>query len=187
MPNSWLIPLLIGFGFNAASAFTTAYSRWWGDRAGRVVTALLRNVLGIPVWVIGLLLAASAPSGALFTPPAVVRFVGWTLMSLGALLQVLALAELRHKAAAPSIHDTLVRGGPYGRMRHPIYAGLLLEFAAIALLQPRLAVWIACGLGVGWAVLQARLEELDLLQRLPEYRDYMARVPRFLPRTARSG
>ena len=142
---------------------------------------LLRDVLGIPLWVIGLLLAVRAPSPALFHPFAVARVAGWVLMGVGALLQVLALAALRHKAAAPSVHDTLVRRGPYGRMRHPIYAGVLLEFAAIILLQPRLAPLIACTIGMGWAVLQARLEELDLLQRLPEYRDYMAKVPRFLP------
>jgi len=186
LPNSWLIPLLLGFGINAASAFTTVYSRWWGERVGRLATVLLRNVLGIPVWVLGLLLAVGAPSRILFTTPVVVRIAGWALMSLGALLQILALAVLRHKAAAPSIHDTLVQRGPYGWMRHPIYAGVLLEFAAIVILQPRLAVLIACLLGVGWAVLQARLEEVDLVQRLPEYRDYMARVPSFLPRTART-
>ena len=41
---------------------------------------------------------------------------------------------------------------------------------------------LAVSLGVGWVLIQARLEELDLLQRMPAYREYMQRVPRFLPR-----
>ncbi len=181
MPSSWLIPLVLGFGINAASAFTTVYSRWWGDRGGKLATVLLRDILGIPLWVIGLVLAVRAPSPLLFQPSAVTRVVSWVLLGLGAVLQILALAALRQKAAAPSVHDTLVRHGPYGHIRHPIYAGVLLQFLAIVLVQPRLASLIACAIGTGWAVLQARLEELDLLQRLPEYRDYMAKVPRFLP------
>lgn len=72
-----------------------------------------------------------------------------------------------------------------GWIRHPIYAGALLEFPATVLLQPRLAVLIARLFGMGWAVLQARLEEVDVLQRLPEYRDYMTQVPRFFPAVGR--
>jgi protein-S-isoprenylcysteine O-methyltransferase Ste14 len=78
-----------------------------------------------------------------------------------------------------------VQHGPYALLRHPIYAGLLLEFAAIALVKPTRATALACGLGALWALLQARLEELDLLRRLPPYREYMSRVPRFLPHLGR--
>jgi len=31
------------------------------------------------------------------------------------------------------------------------------------------------------------LEEVDLLQRMPAYRDYLARVPRFVPRFRTAG
>jgi protein-S-isoprenylcysteine O-methyltransferase Ste14 len=34
----------------------------------------------------------------------------------------------------------------------------------------------------GWLIAQARLEELDLVKRLPAYREYMEQVPRFVPR-----
>jgi protein-S-isoprenylcysteine O-methyltransferase Ste14 len=94
----------------------------------------------------------------------------------------LALASIRGRAAKPSIADALVEHGVYGHIRHPIYAGLLLEFAALILVKPRRTVALACGLGILWALLQARLEEVDLLQRMPAYRRYLARVPRFMPR-----
>jgi protein-S-isoprenylcysteine O-methyltransferase Ste14 len=41
---------------------------------------------------------------------------------------------------------------------------------------------VACSLGWIWVLIQARLEEADLLQRLPAYRQYMQGVPRFVPR-----
>lgn len=181
MTIRWLIPLLLGFGINAASAFTTAYSRWWGERGGRLVTALLRKVLGIPLWVVGLILVVRSPSRTLFVTSSAALSAGFVLLAVGSVLQILALAVLRHRAAAPSVQDPLVERGPYARIRHPIYAGGLLQFIAIVLLQPRVAVLVACAIGVCWAVLQAKLEEVDLLQRLPGYRVYMARVPRFVP------
>jgi len=180
--NVFLIPLLAGFVFNAASAFTAAFCKRWGERRGQVVTALLRNVLGIPLWVVGLGLAVRARSPALFTTSAPLEAVGWLLLALGGVVQLLALAALRRRAALPSTCDTLVQHGTYAYLRHPIYAGLLLEFAAIVLVKPSQTVGLACALGVGWVLIQARLEELDLLQRLPPYREYMTRVPRFLPR-----
>ena len=82
----------------------------------------------------------------------------------------------------PSTRDTLVEHGLYAHIRHPIYAGLLLEFAALVLLRPTQAATLACVIGVAWVHIQARCEEMDLLQRLPAYREYMTRVPRFLPR-----
>lgn len=48
--------------------------------------------------------------------------------------------------------------------------------------MPTSTVVLACALGFAWLIIQARLEEVDLLQRLPAYREYMEQVPRFLPR-----
>ena len=52
----FLIPLLLGFALNSASAFTAAYSRRWGEWRGQLASVLLRDVLGIPMWVVGLAL-----------------------------------------------------------------------------------------------------------------------------------
>lgn len=174
--------LLLGFTFNAASAFTAAFSRRWGTRRGQWVTVVLRNILGIPLWVVGLVLAVRAPSPSLFAASPLLAMLGWVLLAAGCAVQLLALASIRTRAAKPSVADALVEHGVYGHIRHPIYAGLFLEFAALVLVKPRRIVALACALGVLWAYLQARFEELDLLQRMPAYRDYLARVPRFLPR-----
>jgi len=182
-----LILLLLGFTCDSASAFTAAFSRRWGARRGQWVTFVLRNVLGIPLWVIGLGLAVRAPSPSLFESSPLLEVLGWALLAAGCGVQLLALVSLRGRAAKPSMADALVEHGVYRHIRHPIYAGLLLEFAALILVKPHRTVALACLLGVLWAYLQARLEEVDLLQRMPAYRDYLARVPRFVPRFRTAG
>jgi protein-S-isoprenylcysteine O-methyltransferase Ste14 len=59
---------------------------------------------------------------------------------------------------------------------------MMLELVGLFLLLPTLTVLVACALGVVWAMIQARLEEVDLVERLPDYKEYMQRVPRFVPR-----
>jgi protein-S-isoprenylcysteine O-methyltransferase Ste14 len=82
----------------------------------------------------------------------------------------------------PSTRDTLVHSGIYAHVRHPIHTGTFLEFMGLLLLIPTQTVTLACTVGLAWVLVQTRLEERDLLQRLPDYREYMNRVPRFLPR-----
>lgn len=141
--GAFLIPLLLGFACDSASAFTAAFSRRWGAEHGQWATFVLRNVLGIPLWVIGLGVAVRSPSPVLFATPVLLEALGWVLLAAGCVVQLLALASLRGRAAKPSMADAL---------------------------------------GILWALLQARLEEVDLLQRMPAYREYLARVPRFMPR-----
>ena len=178
----FLIPLVLGFTLNVASAFTTAWSRRWGERRGRQVTAVLRNVLGIPVWAIGLGIAIRTPSPTLFASTPTTAILAWSLLAAGCVLIGLALAALRSKAAIPSTRDTLVEKGPYARVRHPIHTAMFLVWCALVLLHPTEVVALACAIGVCWTLVQTGAEEADLLQRLPGYREYMVRVPRFLPR-----
>jgi protein-S-isoprenylcysteine O-methyltransferase Ste14 len=182
----FFIPLTLGFVLNAASALTAAYSRRWGERGGQLITVLLRDILGIPLWVVGLALAIRVREDALFRPPAAMAVLAWILVVAGSVVILWALRALRWRAAAPTARDALVHHGPYAHVRHPIHSGTLLEFAGLAILFPTRAVLLACGLGFGWILVQSRLEEADLLQRLPAYRDYMKRLPRFVPRLRRA-
>lgn len=181
MKYSFLVPLILGFAFDATSAFTSAFSRRWGVTRGRLASVILRNVLGIPLWVVGLVFAVRAPSQALFAETSQATVLGWFLTISGCVAQLLALWAIRLPAAAPSQHDALVASGIYRYVRHPIYAGLLLQFVAVVIAKPRVATALASALGIVWVHVQARLEELDLLQRMPAYREYMRRVPRFVP------
>ncbi len=178
----FLVPLLIGFAFNLASAFTAAYSRRWGERRGTWTTVILRDVLGIPVWALGVVMAFRAPSPFIFPPSPAIRIPGIALVSIGAVIIIIALVSIRIRAAAPSSRDALVQSGLYGLIRHPIHSGTILEFVGLWLFKPTVTVAVAGALGILWVLLQSRLEEKDLVQRLPAYREYMGRVPRFVPR-----
>ncbi len=178
----FLIPLLLGFACDLGSTFTTAFSRRWGTRAGTAISAISRDILGIPVWAAGFLLAALAASELLFLYSTAGQLVGWLLIALGAGVIIVALGTMMSRAVAPSVDDTLVRGGIYCVVRHPMHTGTLLEFVGLFLVRPTLPMALASAIGFLWVLLQTSLEERDLLQRLPEYKDYMKTVPRFLPR-----
>lgn len=178
----FLIPLLISFACNGASAFTAVYSKRLGERGGQLATAVLRNVLGLPLLGVAFALAARAPARRLSGESVPQDAAGWLSLLVGAGLIVFSVATLRLSAAAPSMKDTIVRHGPYARVRHPLYAGVYFELAGAALLRPTWPMLLCCLLAGGWLQVQARAEERDLSQRLPGYRDYMEQVPRFIPR-----
>ncbi len=181
----FLIPLVIGLLLAGASAFTAVFSKRWGAAGGRTATFILRNLLGIPLWCLGFILAWFAPARWVFEPGPVTTAIGLLLIIIGAIPVVWGHIELGLRTHMPSIKDTLVSTGLYARVRHPIYAGGILVLAGLILLKPAVTVLIASAFVMVWAVIQARLEEIDLLERMPDYRAYMERVPRFIPRLRR--
>ena len=178
----FLILLLTGFAFNWASAFTHYYSKRWGERRGRIVTFVARNILGIPVWAFGVILGVRAEAKNLFVPGPAVKFLAWLFLSVATFLMIWALVLLGLRSFRPTEKDTLISGGVFRHIRHPIYSGLLLDFVGIWLIRPTPPVLLVCLLGFGFVIIQARLEEKDLVERMPAYREYMKRVPRFFPR-----
>ncbi len=178
----FLIPLTVGFACNLASAFTTAFYHRYGEKQGRLMTILLRDVFGIPVWSLGFLLAVQSTSPALFASKASLQLIGWLLTAAGGLVILAALYTIHLRSIAPSVRDTLFQSGLYRLIRHPIHSGVMLELAGLILISPTLTTAAACSVGLVWVQLQTRFEEYDLLQRLPGYRNYMERVPRVFPR-----
>jgi len=178
----FLIPLLTGFAFNWASAFTDFYSRRFGERSGRLASFILRNILGIPVWVYGLVLAFRESASPLFIPNLATEVLGWLLMAIGTIPIVWGLLMLGWRSFRPTKQDTLVSKGLYKYIRHPIYSGVLLDFIGGILIRPTIPAVLACALGWGYVFIQARLEELDLVRRIPAYRQYTQQTPRFFPR-----
>ena len=181
----YLIPLIFGFACNLGSAFTSAFSRTLGKRGGSILSAVLRNVLGIPVWMIGFILSVLNPSREVFNPTRLTGVLGWLMICAGGYIVLISLATIGWRSASPSVRDELVVSGIYAHIRHPIHAGTLLEFWGLVLVSPKLSTAIACGLGTAWVFLQTWFEEIDLLERMPGYREYMNSVPRFIPRIQR--
>ena len=177
--------IVAGFALVGASAFTAYYSKLWGERGGQMATIILRNLLGIPLWFTGFVLAWLEPSPFLFDSNITFKLIGLFLIILGSIPFIWGHIELGWRTHMPSVKDTLVRHGLYAYVRHPIYAGGFLIIIGIGLFKPTLVFVIACVLGIIWLDVQARLEEIDLLQRMPDYKEYMKQVPRFIPRIRR--
>ena len=68
---------------------------------------------------------------------------------------------------------------PYRLVRHPMMTGFFLTFFAV----PRMTAGhlLFALLSSGYIVVAVRLEERDLAGALPEYQDYAAGTPRFVP------
>jgi protein-S-isoprenylcysteine O-methyltransferase Ste14 len=177
----FLIPLLLGFALMSASSFTAALSRSLGERRGRLACVILRNFLGAPLLLLGIALAVWQSSGLVFRYYLITDILGWLLLCAGGMIILAALTSLRLRSVSPSMKDTLVSEGLYSYVRHPLYDGVILEFLGLALISPTRSVMLTCALVIVWMVLQTFLEETDLLQRVPGYREYRQRVPRLIP------
>ncbi len=146
----FLIPLLTGFVLAGASAFTAAYSRRFGERGGQVVTAVLRNLLGIPLWLIGYIWAWVIPSPFVLAPSVLFPALGWILVIAGAIPVAVGHIYVGMRSHLPSVRDTLVRHGLCAYVRHPIYAGGLVVMPGLVLIRPTLTVLAASALIVAW-------------------------------------
>jgi len=85
-----------------------------------------------------------------------------------------------HAGANPT-EGGLVTKGPYGFVRHPIYAAILLFLWAG--FTSHASVLTACATLVASAALAVRMftEERLMVERYPEYREYAARTKRVIP------
>jgi len=78
---------------------------------------------------------------------------------------------------------TLVTGGPYRWVRHPMYVGVALLVLSVSLITANVLIALLGGVTVAMQVLRTPIEEARLVERFGDsYRDYASRTGRFLPR-----
>ena len=93
--------------------------------------------------------------------------------------------RLRHGGGGPGMAtapERLVISGPYAYCRNPMYLGHVIFLAGVALtLRSELAALIALMTAV-WLHFRVRRDEQRLAERFgPPYREYAARVKRWIP------
>jgi protein-S-isoprenylcysteine O-methyltransferase Ste14 len=95
----------------------------------------------------------------------------------------LHLGPLWSSTAAPTEEHRIVDTGPYGIVRHPVYAGLLLAVIATAIERGRIEAVAAAFVLIASLSLRAKLEERFLRRDLGDeaYGAYRARVPMLIP------
>jgi protein-S-isoprenylcysteine O-methyltransferase Ste14 len=152
----------------------------------RSVGSRRRLALGARVWILTALIVFALRRVAIhpYQFPQPVRDAGAVICVAGVAVAIWARLILGRSWGMPmSTHSapTLVRGGPYVRVRHPIYAGLLLAMVGSTLAS-----------GIGWLIALAvtmvyfmyalRVEESDLRGSFPrDYPDYAAHTKRLIP------
>ncbi|RMH17339.1 MAG: hypothetical protein D6701_07650, partial [Gemmatimonadetes bacterium] len=78
--------------------------------------------------------------------------------------------------------SNLLHEGIYAQVRHPRYLAIMVGTAGWALFANYAGPYVVALLLPAALYGVTVLEERELLHRVPEYGDYRARVPRFVPR-----
>jgi protein-S-isoprenylcysteine O-methyltransferase Ste14 len=98
----------------------------------------------------------------------------WMFRTLGRNLTDTVVTRQQH---------TLVTTGPYRWVRHPLYTSAALAIAGNSLVAANWFIFMAGCLGLLLLVIRTRKEEQNLIARFgDDYRNYMQRTGRFVPR-----
>jgi protein-S-isoprenylcysteine O-methyltransferase Ste14 len=150
-------------------------SRRGPDRGHLLVTAQFACFAGV-AW----------PGPAQWDLPMPVRLGAAGLAVAGGALALAGAGRLgRRLKAHPAPHPegTLRTDGAYRFVRHPIYSGVLLGCAGVAVLRERPEPLVAVAVLTGVLTVKTRYEERLLRAHFgPAYDDYAARVPALVPR-----
>ena len=140
-------------------------------------------------WVVAQFALMGAALVAIVIPPdwpsdvrTVLAVVGVVLLLSGAVVAVAAgraLGKGMSPFPRPPEGAPLVETGPYGIVRHPVYAGGLGFFVGWSLIAGPVALALTLVLAVLWAG-KIAVEERHLRAAHPGYDDYARRVPRRL-------
>jgi protein-S-isoprenylcysteine O-methyltransferase Ste14 len=113
-----------------------------------------------------------------------------TVSTLGVIamtgVEIWALLTLRRSFSVFPEARRLVTHGPYGWVRHPLYSVYLVSYVLVALPRLSVAALLVAGFAIAAQVFRSRREEDVLRSVFPEYNDYAARVPAFIPSLHRS-
>ncbi len=125
------------------------------------------------------------PPGDAWAVPAIVRSAGLVLR-MGGLAAIAAGAVNLGRSLSvhpePPGHAKLKTDGLYRYVRHPIYSGVLVLAAGIALTSGNPISVLALILLILVLNVKARFEEQLLRERFPDYDQYARRTPAFFPR-----
>ncbi len=124
------------------------------------------------------------PAGQLWPTPPWLEWTGLGIGVLGGSWAVAAgfrLGDRLTPTPVPRDGGSLRTDGPYARVRHPIYTGVLLIVIGVTLRSGSASVLTLAVVTVAFFHGKARFEEGLLAERYPEYRSYAERTPRFVP------
>jgi protein-S-isoprenylcysteine O-methyltransferase Ste14 len=173
----WLVTWVMAAGW---SARTASHHDLGAESPSRVLTLAALVMLIASYYPVGFALV--------WVTPAIVGWVMFALVAAGLLFTWAArlhLGPLWSSTSAPTEDHRIVDTGPYGIVRHPVYAGLLLAVVATAVERGRIEAIAGALVLIAGVSLRAKLEERFLRRDLGDdaYTSYRRRVPMLLPFT----
>jgi protein-S-isoprenylcysteine O-methyltransferase Ste14 len=154
-----------------------------GSRRAALVIIIFLCMAGL------LVLYGISPEGLSWLSAPLPDWLGWLGVGLAVIalgLQVWVHDTLhRHWSAhaQSSRSHILITDGPYRWVRHPMYAGLMLLFICLSLVSAFWPFLVLALLSIPMFRRDASKEEAVMIGRFgDQYRDYMKRTGRFLPR-----
>lgn len=171
----WLVTWILAAGW---SARTASHHDLGAESPSRVLTLAAVVMILASYWPL--------PEAVLWTASSE---IGWAMAALVVLglgftwAARLHLGPLWSSTSAPTEDHRIVETGPYGIVRHPVYAGLLLAAGATAIEGGRLEAIAGALVLVAAISLRAKLEEQFLRRDLGDdaYVGYRRRVPMLIP------
>jgi len=175
---AWIAFLIVWVMVAGWSARTASHDDLGAESPSRVLTLAA----------IVMLLVAYRPQGlgvVWITPQA----YGWPLFALViagfafAFWGRLHLGSLWSNAVSPTEAHRIVNSGPYGVVRHPVYAGILLAALATAAELGRVEAIAGAATLIAALSFRAKMEERALRRDVSDedYTRYRARVPMLIP------
>lgn len=172
---AWLFTWILAAGW---SARTASHHDLGAESPSRVLTLAAVVMILASYWPLqGTMLWRASPAIGWAMAGLVVLGLGFTWAAR------LHLGPLWSSTSAPSEDHRVVDTGPYGVVRHPVYAGLLLAVGATAVESGRVEAMAGALLLVAAISLRAKLEERFLRRDLGDdaYAGYRRRVPMLIP------
>jgi protein-S-isoprenylcysteine O-methyltransferase Ste14 len=154
---------------------------WWRNTRGEwyvaFQTVLFALVAFGPAW-LDVQLDLSGAARAATVALGLALGIGGFLLALTGLLNLgRNLSVFPH----PKDDATLVQGGAYALVRHPIYSGLIIGAVGWALLNASVVTLVYAGLLFVFFDRKSRREERMLAHKFPAYARYQARVRKLIP------
>jgi protein-S-isoprenylcysteine O-methyltransferase Ste14 len=156
-------------------------SPWWHGRRGEWYVALQGVLILVTIagpWI------APASDIPLSSSIEALRIIGAMAITLGALIAIAGALSLG-KNLTPLPHPidsaTLVEGGAYRLVRHPIYSGLCLAAIGWALWCNSAVTLLTAAVLFVFFDIKSRREERWLVARFTGYTDYRRRVKKLIP------
>lgn len=185
------VPTMVIAGYHRWQARKSGENEKFDRRQEGLLLAVVLRLVGLAMWItlVTYLVHPPAMAWASLPLPAWLRWCGAVLAAAGVALMYWTLTNLGKNltdTVSTRRDATLVTSGPYRFVRHPFYVTAALLIAAASLLA---ANWLILALGVlmmSLLIVRTTKEEEMLVAKFgDQYRDYMARTGRFVPRFGR--